>query len=234
MGGLEGLSLRGLAEATGVSKTAPYRHFADKHELLISLAAEGFRELADALEGAVAAGPGMDGRSGVAPESAPTSPGDRADAPERPAASTDGAPTPSGDGPPEIRALIRAYVDFARSRPALYRLMFSRLGFSLHSESCRRNSQRALDCLLHAVARAQKEGWRAEQDTRGVVLSIWAGVHGWAGLLIDGLLPSELVGEGEDWYRLAESFLVEPVRAIRGTGPGAASPGDPRSSRTSS
>jgi AcrR family transcriptional regulator len=177
-GGLEGLSLRGLAEATGVSKTAPYRHFADKRDLLVSLAAEGFRELADALEGA---------RAQTPPAGEPK--GDL------------------GDGPAEIRALIRAYVDFARARPALYRLMFSRLGYSLHSESCRQNSLRALDCLVRSVARAQKEGWRAGHEQRGLVLSLWAAVHGWAGLLIDGLLPPELIGEGEDWLKFAESFL---------------------------
>jgi AcrR family transcriptional regulator len=173
-GGLDGLSLRGLAEATGVSKTAPYRHFADKRDLLVSVAAEGFRELADALEAALASSPGTD---------------------------------ESADVLREIRSLVRAYVDFARARPALYRLMFSRLGYSLHSESCRRNSMRALDCLTRSVARAQGHGWRAEQEPRGVVLSLWAAVHGWAGLLIDGLLPPELVAEGEDWFRFAESFL---------------------------
>ena len=173
-GGLEGLSLRGLAEATGVSKTAPYRHFADKRDLLVSLAAQGFRELADALESSLAS---------VPPEGEPH------------------------DALGGIRALIRTYVDFARVRPALYRLMFSRLGYSLHSESCRQNSLRALDCLVRSVARAQAGGWRADQEQRGLVLSLWAAVHGWAGLLIDGLLPPELIGEGEDWFRFAESFL---------------------------
>ncbi|HEY9595958.1 MAG TPA: TetR family transcriptional regulator, partial [Spirochaetia bacterium] len=52
--GLESLSLRGLAHAVGVSKTAPYRHFADKRELLVEIAAEGFRMFADALESAQA------------------------------------------------------------------------------------------------------------------------------------------------------------------------------------
>src|SRR5690554_7850941 len=43
--GIEGLSLRQLAERVGVSRTAPYHHFRDKHELLCALATEGFREL---------------------------------------------------------------------------------------------------------------------------------------------------------------------------------------------
>lgn len=43
--GAEGLSLRRLAERAGVSRTAPYHHFRDKHALLCSLAAEGFQRL---------------------------------------------------------------------------------------------------------------------------------------------------------------------------------------------
>ena len=113
-GGLEGLSLRRLAEATGVSKTAPYRHFTDKRDLLVTIAAEGFRLLAEKLE-----------------------------AVQQP-------PTPNGDALMVIRALCRAYVEFALERPVLYKLMISRLGYELHSEACRLNSERALGCLIRA------------------------------------------------------------------------------------
>ena len=43
--GIEGLSLRRLAERAGVSRTAPYHHFADKNALLCALAEQGFRKL---------------------------------------------------------------------------------------------------------------------------------------------------------------------------------------------
>lgn len=43
--GIEGLSLRKLAEKAGVSRTAPYHHFKDKNALLCALAAEGFESL---------------------------------------------------------------------------------------------------------------------------------------------------------------------------------------------
>jgi AcrR family transcriptional regulator len=43
--GVEALSLRRLAERTGVSRMAPYHHFKDKHALLCALASEGFRSL---------------------------------------------------------------------------------------------------------------------------------------------------------------------------------------------
>ena len=43
--GIDGLSLRQLAERVGVSRMAPYHHFRDKHDLLCALATEGFHEL---------------------------------------------------------------------------------------------------------------------------------------------------------------------------------------------
>tara|TARA_R110001592_G_scaffold363395_1_gene687547 strand:- start:62920 stop:63537 length:618 start_codon:yes stop_codon:yes gene_type:complete len=50
--GAEELSLRALARAVGVSQTAPYRHFADKGELLAAMAARGYRDLLAALNAA--------------------------------------------------------------------------------------------------------------------------------------------------------------------------------------
>jgi AcrR family transcriptional regulator len=43
--GVEALTLRAVGQRLGVSRTALYRHFADKSSLLASVAAEGFRAL---------------------------------------------------------------------------------------------------------------------------------------------------------------------------------------------
>lgn len=48
--GIEALSLRKVASRAGVSATALYSHFQDKRELLAMLAAQGFEELAAAME----------------------------------------------------------------------------------------------------------------------------------------------------------------------------------------
>ena len=50
--GADDLSLRALARAVGVSQTAPYRHFADKGELLAAMATRGYLELLAALHAA--------------------------------------------------------------------------------------------------------------------------------------------------------------------------------------
>jgi AcrR family transcriptional regulator len=50
--GIDGLTLRGVGSALGVSRTALYRHFTDKAALLAAVAAEGFRRLRLDLEAA--------------------------------------------------------------------------------------------------------------------------------------------------------------------------------------
>ena len=47
--GIDGLTLRGVGSALGVSRTALYRHFTDKAALLAAVAAEGFRMLREEL-----------------------------------------------------------------------------------------------------------------------------------------------------------------------------------------
>jgi AcrR family transcriptional regulator len=51
--GPDGVGLRETARRVGVSATAAYRHFDSKEDLLASVAAEGFRELAAAMKAAV-------------------------------------------------------------------------------------------------------------------------------------------------------------------------------------
>lgn len=43
--GAERLTMRGLCQRLGVSRAAPYRHFADKQALLVAVAAAGFARL---------------------------------------------------------------------------------------------------------------------------------------------------------------------------------------------
>jgi AcrR family transcriptional regulator len=56
-GGAEAISLRDLAQSLGVSRAAPYRHFADRDALLATVAARGFEDLVALYEAALT-GPG--------------------------------------------------------------------------------------------------------------------------------------------------------------------------------
>jgi AcrR family transcriptional regulator len=54
--GYENLSLRELAASVGVSRGAPYRHFADRRSLLAAIAAEGFDALTTIYRKVIATG----------------------------------------------------------------------------------------------------------------------------------------------------------------------------------
>ena len=54
--GVGALSMREVARRAGVSHQAPYHHFADRAEILASIAEEGFHLLADAFDVVLAAG----------------------------------------------------------------------------------------------------------------------------------------------------------------------------------
>jgi len=59
-GGIAGVTMRGLGERLGVSRAAPYRHFADKTELLVAVAAAGFRRLEERVQAVAAGAPPSD------------------------------------------------------------------------------------------------------------------------------------------------------------------------------
>lgn len=86
-GGPAAVTLREVGARAGVSRSAPYRHFADKESLLTALAIEAWNEVGDALEA-------LPSRPGAAPERS-------------------------------LRAALLALVTIGRSRPHLYRLMFT-------------------------------------------------------------------------------------------------------------
>jgi AcrR family transcriptional regulator len=51
--GIEGLSLRKVAQRAGVSHNAPYSHFPDKQSLIAAISTEGFKQLYEELDTAV-------------------------------------------------------------------------------------------------------------------------------------------------------------------------------------
>jgi AcrR family transcriptional regulator len=63
--GPEALTLRAVARAAGVSEAAPYRHFANRRELVAAVAAAGFRRMQEAMMAAMQKG-GREGLRGVA------------------------------------------------------------------------------------------------------------------------------------------------------------------------
>jgi len=56
-GGAEAVTMRALSDRVGVSRSAPYRHFAGKGALLAAIAEDGFRRLRDILRAATGRNP---------------------------------------------------------------------------------------------------------------------------------------------------------------------------------
>ena len=56
--GSDGFTLREITRRAGVSHNAPYRHFRSKEDLIAAVAAQGFRELDQALRAAAQGIPG--------------------------------------------------------------------------------------------------------------------------------------------------------------------------------
>ncbi len=164
--GVEGLTLRAIGDRLGVSRTALYRHFADKQALLAAVSREGFRMLRDATAEAWAA---------------------------------------HGGGRPGFEAMAGAYVDFAATHPAHYRVMFGRF-----IERCERDpdlvaeATGAFTVLVEALVAQQKMGIVRADDPMQLARYIWAVVHGTAMLTIDGQLDGDPNGEALTQYAIAQ------------------------------
>jgi len=155
-GGLEALSLRGLAAQLGVTAPALYAHVRDKRDILQAIAETEFAVLVARFRAVATADP-------VA----------------------------------RIKGQNRAYVEHARDRPELFRVMFlfapeiprGELPESVTLPA----STEAFATAAAAVGDAMAVGVIVADDPLLVTLTLWAGVHGLAMIMQLGMgLPREL------------------------------------------
>jgi AcrR family transcriptional regulator len=140
------LSLRGVAERAGLSRQAPYNHFADKEALLAELARIGFERL----ESRIRAIKGY----------------------------------PKGTS---LDHAANAYIEFAQSAPALFRLMFSRELVDLSRCPAAMAAAHSAFGSLAAIVGKLATPQRAEE----LSLAAWCLVHGYATLSIEMGLESQ-------------------------------------------
>jgi AcrR family transcriptional regulator len=154
-GGPEAVTLREVGARTGVSRSAPYRHFADKEALLTVLATNAVGQLGDTLERLA-----------------------------------------NSDDPPErsLRAALLSLVTIGRTRPHLYRLMFTTP--TSDPTAAVRAAERTWDLFLDIVGRVVG----AEQARRYGPLLL-TNAHGIAGLEGSGHLV------WDKWHITAEELL---------------------------
>ena len=173
--GVDGLTLREIGARLGVSRTALYRHFADKRALLTAVATEGFRMLREQLVTAWEEG---------------------------------------GRGRAAFESMGAAYIHFAASNPAHYRVMFG--GF-VDPDACdpglATEAAGTFQALVDALASLQRAGAMRGDD--GVLMAryVWAVVHGVAMLGIDRQLREP--GSVEELTRYAFKRLRTGIAGQR-------------------
>lgn len=170
--GAEAVSLRQVAQAVGVSPSAAYGHFPDKHALMSAVAAQGMADLDDRMVAGVTAIPGEDDRAAV----------------ER------------------FWRAGEEYVRFAVEEPHLFRHMFGPYcpAVQLASELAAQGVDLAgmehkaesvsYQLLCSGLDDLEARGLLRPGVRDGLDVVIWATVHGFACLVLDGLLPLDSRG----------------------------------------
>jgi AcrR family transcriptional regulator len=155
LGGVEAVTLREVGARSGVSRSAAYRHFADKESLLNELATNALSELGDVLEVLAA-----------------------------------------GDDSPEesLRSALLALVTVGRTRPHLYRLMFTTP--SGDTTAAVRVAERTQEKFLEMVGRIT--GPRRARRYGALLLTT---AHGITGLDLSGHLDLD------KWHTTAEELI---------------------------
>ena len=91
----------------------------------------------------------------------------------------------------------KLYIDFARSHPNLYRLLFGHKYATLRESlvSIKDEDCSGFGALKLAIEEGQKNGLLKKEDSHQRTIVIWSTLHGFASLLIDGFLDVEEIAE---------------------------------------
>ena len=116
-------------------------------------------------------------------------------------------------GRPGFEAMAVAYVRFAVTHPAHYRVMFGRfLESAAGNADLQCEATAAFDVLVAALVAQQEAGIVRRDEPRLQARFIWAAVHGTAMLAIDGQLDGDEDGEALNAYaieRLRQAIAAE-------------------------
>jgi len=187
--GLEAITLRELASRLGTSRSAIYRHFKGKDDLMRAVILEGFMKLDQAI--------------------APFFEHSEMPLLER------------------FHAMGRSYIDFARSNPNLYRLLFGPdmsqerevvcqeerpdlhrlLNNRADAEIIASEPDDAFHRLVKIIVEAQTLALFKEGDPVMLATTIWSFLHGLSMLAIDGHL--NIVGNVDAIYESNYKLLLE-------------------------
>lgn len=150
--GVEAFTMRDAARRAGVSPGAPYRHFADRDDLLAAVAADCAQRLGAAMEAATAT-------------------------------------APPGDVLAVFRATGIAYVRFAVSHPAHFRVMNMPAVSARMPSEARAGVEEWMTNARTGLTAAQQAGRVSAAPVDAILLAANCLVHGLAHLIVDGHEP---------------------------------------------
>ena len=96
------------------------------------------------------------------------------------------------------KAIGLGYIDFAKTNPALFRLMFSSARPDRRDDALSRTASAAFDILVDAVRAVKGVDPRKDREAMLDVAASWAIVHGLAELTLSGRMPLPAAMAGED------------------------------------
>jgi AcrR family transcriptional regulator len=160
-GGPDRVVLREAARAAGVSHSAAYRHFTDREALLAEVSRHARHELAAEMRRQV---------------------------------------NRTKDPRQRLRAVGTAYVDFALTQPGLFRTAFTAHPATSHNDDqfgatgseteSDTDIAEPFEVLGQVLDETQAAGLLDPHRRPGAEVAAWSAVHGLAGLLLDGPLPT--------------------------------------------
>jgi AcrR family transcriptional regulator len=172
--GYEGVTMRSVADALGVSPMTSYRYVADKEQLIDLVRTAAFRRLADVQQRVVAHNLPPDKR---------------------------------------VRALGRAYIDFALRHPDAYRIMYELNQPQASSSQLEAEVKRSSSFLHDAITELVRMG-AVRGDALSLAHLVWAATHGLVSLHL-----AQKLTNGRDIHELSESLsrLVQRALALPAT-----------------
>lgn len=109
----------------------------------------------------------------------------------------------------KFRALGLSYVEFARSHPAHFRVMFGpELAERSAYPSLAEAAAEAFTLLVAAIADCQKAGFAREGDPEEFAVTAWSTVHGLSALIVNGQLGAREAPIGELGERVTQDLFL--------------------------
>lgn len=97
---------------------------------------------------------------------------------------------PAGQPRERLLAACHGYLDFALGSPAMFELMFRHDLIDARDHELSTSNSAVFDLFAALVADVQAQGWRDGTDSRLIAASLWASLHGLAGLWLWGGLSN--------------------------------------------